>query len=270
MKYLLAIIFCILSINLFAKFNVEIYYDKTEDGYGIFADNQEYCPVSILLNFDLDNMKSSKGNNKIFTIDARKEKQLITELIPINKAKAYKFRYNSRMNLGIHNLSNFDHQFEYQLPFEKNSRFELYQGYNGNFSHQNQNALDFTMPENTPITAVRDGVVVQVVDVHSKNCGTKECAEFNNFISIYHEDGTFAEYTHITKNGAKVKLGDDVKMGDVVALSGNVGWSRGPHLHLVIYTQNLEDRRTLRTKFKINDGNQTEYLREKQFYLRNY
>ena len=120
------------------------------------------------------------------------------------------------------------------------------------------------------ITAVRDGVVVETVDSNTQNCPQRECMKYNNYVRIYHADGTFAEYSHIQKNGAKVKAGDRVKAGDTIALSGNTGWSDGPHLHVVIFLQYLDERRTLRTKFRTRKGEKTEYLKEGLSYSRDY
>ena len=58
--------------------------------------------------------------------------------------------------------------------------------------------------------------------------------------------------------------------GQLIGYSGNVGWSTGPHLHLEVFNQNLDNRETLKTKFKTGDGSNVEYLVEKKVYLRNY
>jgi murein DD-endopeptidase MepM/ murein hydrolase activator NlpD len=43
-----------------------------------------------------------------------------------------------------------------------------------------------------------------------------------------------ASYMHLQKGTIKVKVGDKVAMGDVLAKSGNTGESTGPHLHFEI------------------------------------
>ena len=50
-----------------------------------------------------------------------------------------------------------------------------------------------------------------------------------------HPDGTFATYAHIKYNRAKCKVGDTVKRGDVIALSGNTGWTSGPIFILFVF-----------------------------------
>ena len=97
-------------------------------------------------------------------------------------------------------------------------------------------ALDFTMEIGTPICAARDGLILFVKENSNKGGKTFKFQEYGNNITIYHEDGTMANYFHIKKGGSKVKEGDRVKAGDVIALSGNTGWSSGPHLHFQVYS----------------------------------
>lgn len=268
-KCSLSIALLLLCANIHAQQSTVEIEDK-ENGYLVYGSNEEYCPVSLKVDFTLTNLKSSKGNNQIFVLPARSEKVLLTELNTIKEGKAYEVSTSYLMNYGDHSQETYDLDYDYYLPFNKNESFEIYQGYNGDFSHKNENALDFTMPVGTEIVAVREGVVVQVVQSNSKACPQPECVKYNNYILIYHPDGTFAEYSHISKNGAKVKVGDTVKKGHLIANSGHVGWSTGPHLHLVIFQQKLNERRTLETMFLIEDGSTTARLEEKKTYSRNY
>jgi murein DD-endopeptidase MepM/ murein hydrolase activator NlpD len=87
------------------------------------------------------------------------------------------------------------------------------------------------MPEGTPICAARGGTVVYVIDHFSGGGFKDEYLNKNNTVQILHDDGTLAQYTHIKKDGAAVKTGDTVKPGDIIAYSGNVGYSQSPHLH---------------------------------------
>ncbi|WP_277619852.1 M23 family metallopeptidase [Chryseobacterium angstadtii] len=88
-----------------------------------------------------------------------------------------------------------------------------------------------------------------------------------------HPDGTFAQYYHLKQNGVKVNIGDQVKKGDVIGLSGNTGWSKGPHLHFVCYIPRVSEnksRETIKTLFKTGNGNKAEYLVEKKTYSKEY
>ncbi|TYB80133.1 M23 family metallopeptidase [Bizionia saleffrena] len=270
MKFYTLLILIFITTICSAEPAVKIYYEQIENGYIIYADNQELCPMSIKIDFTTKNLNIDGGNNNIYIIDPIKKRQLLTKLTVSKKGKAYKFSYKYWSNYGNHNSDNYNTDFAYSLPFPSSNTFKVYQGYNGDFSHQKENALDFTMPIGTKITAIREGVVINVVESNSKNCGKEECKKYNNFIIIYHPDGTFAEYTHLKRSGSIVKIGDKVKQGELIGYSGNVGWSTGPHLHLVVYLQKLMKRETIKTKFKTGNGEKLEYLTEKEEYFRNY
>lgn len=262
------IIFCFTICK--AEPKIKIYYEQVENGYHIYADNNEFCPVSIKIDFTVTNLNIENGNNTIYVINAQTNKQLLTTLKISKNGKAYKMNYKFWSNYGNHNNDEYDENYVYDLPYKKSNTFKIYQGYNGNFSHQNEYMLDFTMPVGTELLAIREGIVIEVVDINNKHCEKRECAKFNNKIIIYHSDGTFAEYTHLKQKGSLVKVGDVISKGQIIGYSGNVGWSTGPHLHLVIFKGKIDKIQSLKTKFRIGDGSKVEYLEEKNEYTRNY
>ncbi len=270
MKERIFFILLFVGFSSFANFKVKIYYEKSQNGYSILVDNGEFCPVSVKIKFDLSNLKSSKGNNKVFVIPANSKKYLITNLEILNSKASHKFKYNTTTNIGNDFLKENSIDFNYNLPYKKNEAYAIHQGYMGNSTHKGINALDFSMAVGTEIHAVRSGVVIKVIDSNNRSCIQKECVKFNNLIIIYHEDGTFAEYVHIKKNGSKVQVGDLVKQDQLIGLSGNVGRTSGPHLHLEIFLQHIDNRNTLKTKFLTKEGSIPQFLNEKETYLRKY
>lgn len=260
----------ILGTLLLNAQNLKLFYETKNGGYVLYASNGEWYPVSISLDLDLTNMSFSGGSKKLFIVPSKNEKFRIGDITIDKDGSRYKFSYNYKYTMGDVSITDFDRSFEYDLPFQKGKSFRVFQGYNGSFSHQNENALDFSMPEGTEITAARDGVVVQVVQNNTRSCATEECKQYNNYVTILHSDGSFATYAHIKHNGSKVKPGDAVKKGDVIAYSGNTGWSSGPHLHFVCFTALFEKRNTLETKFKIDKGEQAVLLKQGNSYTRDY
>lgn len=54
-----------------------------------------------------------------------------------------------------------------------------------------------------------------------------------NHISIRHADGSVAYYGHLL-NGTMLNVGDTIRKGQVIGLSGNTGYSAFPHLHFEV------------------------------------
>jgi murein DD-endopeptidase MepM/ murein hydrolase activator NlpD len=270
MKAVFTLLLLSLSFCCFSQIRVVVYNEKNEKGgFEILATNDEVCPVSVKLELDLTNFSSSNGISPIVVIPAKTKGFKITSLEVINPKVTANFKTKSRYNYGDTNLKDYI-DYDYSLPFQKGKPFTVFQGYNGNVTHQNENSLDFTMPIGTEIRAAREGIVVKVVKAFNQSCIEKECAEFNNYIIIYHPDGTFSQYVHLKRGGAVVKEGDIVKQDDLIGYSGNVGRSSGPHLHFMVYIQHIDSMETLKTRFKINDGNKSEFLVERGQYARNY
>lgn len=268
MKTKILIFFLFFQLSLLAqKRDIQVYREFVDGKTIVYADNNEFCPVSVVIRTELVNMKSSLKKAFVL-VPAQTKKFVVTELTVVDKTKKVSFKYQSSFFLGDIDLRKYDINFPYELPYNKGEEYLIGQGYNGTISHQNEFALDFIMPIGTEILASRDGIVVDVQDKNSGNCMKKECAENNNFIVIYHEDGTFAEYTHIETSSAIVKKGDSIKTGDKIALSGNVGWSSGPHLHFFTFVPDIEKGRiSIKSKFRTK-GKKLEFLEEKESYLK--
>ena len=261
----ISFVFCLINGFSYGQIKLKTYTEKIENGYEFLADNEEYCPVSVKVDLSLNNMVSSKGNHKIFVIPAKTKGHVVTTL-KMKKRGRYGYRSKTKFNYGNCLKSSYDSAYVYDLPFKKEKMFKISQGYFGDRTHQDQRALDFSMPIGTDIYAAREGIVVKVIDFNVKTCYTKECAKFNNVILIYHNDGTFSSYAHIDTNSAKIKVGDKVDKGQLIAKSGNIGYSSGPHLHFVVFNQKMKKRESLETKFKIYEDGKPVVLKNKGIY----
>lgn len=149
-------------------------------------------------------------------------------------------------------------EFIYALPFHNTQRVS--QGFNGKTSHKGnaRYAIDFAMDIGTPVYAARGGKVVEIVQRHNKHGMSVNMRQYANYIIIEHEDKTLGRYFHLKQNSVKVKLAQDIKKGQEIALSGNTGRTSGPHLHFVV-TKAEEIRDTYRSmsiaiKFLCSEG----------------
>ncbi len=136
----------------------------------------------------------------------------------------------------------------YRLPYATGTTYPVVQGPHGSFSHTGalENAIDWSMPVGTQVCAARDGIVAGIKSDSDE--GGPDLAKFKekaNYVAIYHADGTIGEYLHLRQNGVRVQIGQQVKAGDWIGLSGNTGFTSRPHLHFHVYIRN--DAATIRT-----------------------
>jgi murein DD-endopeptidase MepM/ murein hydrolase activator NlpD len=277
MKKLLIIIFISQFAIFFSQKNVRMYNERKGDTITFYVDNQEIYPVSLVFNGqpEINNLKKPELFKITQVIPAKTVKQKVTYFVVNDKKKGWGIKKmpGYRSYIGDITIKNYDTQYVYDLPFGKGKAFWIHQGYNGTFSHQNENSLDFIMPEGTEVLASREGLVIDIVQNNNQSCPTRSCAPFGNYVSILHSDGTIAQYYHLEQNGVQVKLGDSITKGQFIAYSGNTGWSSGPHLHFNVYIASAtaeKNRITVKTLFKTGHGDKVEYLEEKKSYSRGY
>ncbi len=84
----------------------------------------------------------------------------------------------------------------------------------------------------TPVAAPADGTVVMVNDTFADNMPghSEQVMPNGNRVLISHGNQEYSLLLHLKQNSIKVKSGDKVKQGDVVAECGNSGNSPVPHL----------------------------------------
>jgi len=157
-----------------------------------------------------------------------------------------------------------DTSYVYSLPYDEGSSHLIVQGYFGIFSHQERAALDFKMKRGTNILAVRDGVVIRVKEDGAKGGWSKKYRSQGNNIVIQHSDNSRSGYWHLQKNGALVNVGDTVKQGQVIGLSGKTGYAATPHLHFIVWKSDSRGWQQVATRFQTSKG--IKYLRPWKWY----
>ncbi|MFT5480276.1 MAG: murein DD-endopeptidase MepM/ murein hydrolase activator NlpD, partial [Bacteroidia bacterium] len=133
-----------------------------------------------------------------------------------------------------------DSSYIYAFPFDVGKRVHLVQGYHSSFSHHGEYSSDFKVPIGTKVFCCRPGKVVQLKNDSEVGGLKEEYLNQGNHIVIEHEDGSLAGYWHLQFQSSSVKLNDSVAKGELIALSGNTGYSAFPHLHFMVFTYTPE------------------------------
>ncbi len=114
----------------------------------------------------------------------------------------------------------------------------------GAYNGRGHSGVDFGVPIGTPVRAVMDGTVRAAFDTDSVGArGSdgryRQCVSYGKYVLVEHDNGLSTLVAH--NSLIKVDLGDRVKRGDIIAYSGNSGYSTGPHLHFSTYaTQGVQ------------------------------
>jgi hypothetical protein len=97
--------------------------------------------------------------------------------------------------------------------------------------HRLQQAYDFLIPVGHTIIASRAGIVRQVKeDSPDDGLGSD-----HNHVMIEHSDGTVGFYAHLKQKCVFVEVGENVMVGQPIALAGHSGTTDVVHLHFGVY-----------------------------------
>lgn len=206
------------------------------DGYLVYADNHLAGPIEVRIDFGKsDNMQGAPALPARASVAAN-DSTLMTRVSSVDPHRSGSFQM--RFVGAVPGSSNArPRDVEYRYPLQA-GQVQVEQGFGGAFSHtdeQNFHAVDFAAPIGTPVLAARAGVVMQVErDFDGAGLSLEKFGGRANFVRILHDDGSMALYAHLAEDGVAVKQGQRVQAGQRIGLSGNTGFSSGPHLHFVV------------------------------------
>ncbi len=199
--------------------------------------NSSGGPVSVQMAFEQAVNVASDPPLPAMIVAAPLGETRAIEIKPISKTSGYRYRYSFRYMPGDYRAVQ-DTNARYRVPFDPAHQFRVGQAFHGAFSHhddQNEYAVDIGMPDGTPVEAARDGVVMTVDnDFYGTGLDMKLYGDRANNIRIVHADGAMTVYAHLQLESARVHVGQRVKAGQVIALSGDTGFASGPHLHFCV------------------------------------
>lgn len=178
------------------------------------------------------------------------------QVVAIDDSQPMRFDAVARWHLGVPSKRT-RQDTAYALPVLENTECRISAGFNeGSHIHERDfYSVDFLMPEGSIVCAARDGVVIAVRDDSDSRGSSEDYERSANYIVVKHDDGSYAEYVHLQKDGVLAKLGSKVSVHDCIALSGMTGKTTGPHLHFsVFHFDERHERHSLQITFDTNDG----------------
>jgi len=207
-------------------------------------DNRRYSlwngyggPVEVLLSFENAENIVSEPPLPASVVIAAQQHTLVLQVQPLDTRRSWRYRWNYRYVPGSPTARH-DNDAVYLLPFDEALAVRVDQGFGGSYSHSephSQHAIDLSLELGTPVRAARAGVVMAVEsDFHGAGTDLSKFGDRANHIRVLHPDGTMAVYAHLELESVLVGIGERVRAGEVMAKSGNTGFSSGPHLHFVI------------------------------------
>jgi len=233
--------------------------DRFEGGTHLLLRNSLPFTVSVRVSAEMENARADYPLPGLFTVGPTTAIHAVT-VEQVDPARPWKLSWRFQFTPGDFRARH-DSNRVYRLPFR--GRFQLTQGWNGSFSHTGplRYAVDFTMPEGTEVLAARDGVVARVVEHFTEGGPSPAFKARANEILVGHKDGTLTQYTHLQHKGARVRVGECVRAGQLIGLSGSTGFSTHPHLHFAVL-QSDHATNYLTLPFRFPQG----LPRERHFY----
>jgi murein DD-endopeptidase MepM/ murein hydrolase activator NlpD len=102
-------------------------------------------------------------------------------------------------------------------------RGRIIAGYGPKPNGQQNDGINLSVPEGTPVKAAEDGVVAYAGN---------ELKGYGNLVLIRHPNGFVTAYAHASE--LMVKRGDNVKRGQTIAKAGQTGTVTAPQVHFEI------------------------------------
>ena len=251
------------------KHVLRIYHRDLPNGLELFAENQQGTDLTVEVELNAENVVSTPPMPTQFIIEGHQTRS-IARVFRNDPHRAWRCSYRWHWCYGRVDASH-DPEAIYELPYASGQRFKIVQGFHGTFSHTGQDefALDFGMPEGTPVLATRGGQVVFVCNRFSQGAPTEYYRNRVNTIRIKHDDGTMGEYCHFRHEGTAVREGERVEVGQLLGYSGHTGFAAGPHLHFLVYRAvDGHHREGFPITFKVQGESQPVILQEGRTYTR--
>jgi murein DD-endopeptidase MepM/ murein hydrolase activator NlpD len=228
---------------------VQVESRQERDAHRLIARNGGRAPVELAFSLtSATNLASTRSFP--FTIVLQPgEMQEATRVSATDRRKGYGFTFSYAPRLGDPRARP-DPGARYRLPFANGLAFPVSQAPGGpivtHTDAQSANAIDIVMPAGTPIVAARGGIVIEIFE---KSETRGDVVNRGNYVRIFHADGTWADYAHLSRAAPGLVANEKIEEGTLIGYSGNTGQSSGPHLHFHVQVNDGGHVRSLPLRF---------------------
>ena len=221
----------------FERPEVRLFERSTANGVALIAQNTYFAPVQISFRVRaIENVSADTPRLGLDVLPARGDKELVVVGRAVDDVE---LRFESDFQF-LPGAPGAEHRPEqpYRLPYALSTAVRVSQAYPATRTHtdpSSQHAVDFVMPIGTDVFAAREGVVIEVAsDFFESGTNMGLDGPRANIVRVLHDDGTMAMYAHLKTDGVLVRVGQQVRRGQRIGLSGNTGFTTGPHLHFAV------------------------------------
>lgn len=221
-----------------AAYPFAVVAEPSAAGHRVLARNSGPAPVSVRLTLAAADNVASAQPLPVYAVVRPYSEMLLLQVHSLDPGRGHRFTTQSTYRLGSV-LAAPDPRALYRLPFENGRSFVVSQAVGGpittHHDEESRYAVDFRMPENTPIVAARAGLVVETESSYRLGGRDSALLAKANYVSILQTDETIATYAHLAFAGVRVSPGQKVQAGTLIGYSGATGYTSGAHLHFVVH-----------------------------------
>ncbi len=219
----------------------------------VSAANSSYIPYTVSLSFPHLSGTYTVNDSTVYNTIAYHGNNKLLTLIPVSENQPISFSYRYTTHIGDYRIKP-DTNYVYLMPLNegKSTRLNTLRAIRTNKTTGQEETVNIGVTFSTnvgdTVVAARSGVVVEAIDTVTLK-EEHRATDAENFVRIYHQDGTLAQYKLFRQRGVFVEAGDTVYAGQIIGVAGGENYKIGSHLRFSLYIPDEEFIPVLPTLF---------------------